>query len=31
MKPIVEFFLSHMANGGDYVFNQLENDPDVDV
>lgn len=31
MNPIVEFCLSNMAKGGDYVFNQLENDPDVDV
>ncbi|MBM9779494.1 DUF1450 domain-containing protein, partial [Staphylococcus aureus] len=26
MNPIVEFCLSNMAKGGDYVFNQLEND-----
>ena len=24
MNPIVEFCLSNMAKGGDYVFNQLE-------
>lgn len=28
---LVEFCISNMAKGGDYVYDKLENDPDVDV
>ncbi|MCU5745941.1 YuzB family protein [Staphylococcus sp. SQ8-PEA] len=31
MFPLVEFCVSNMAKGGDYVFNKLEEDPNVDV
>ncbi|MDW8555775.1 YuzB family protein [Staphylococcus xylosus] len=31
MNPIIEFCISNLAKGGDYVYNQLENDPCVDV
>ena len=31
MNPIVEFCISNLAKGGDYVYNQLENDPGIDV
>ena len=31
MNPIVEFCISNMARGGQYVYDQLEEDPDVDV
>ena len=31
MFPLVEFCISNMAKGGDYVYDKLENDPDVDV
>ncbi|MCY1577088.1 YuzB family protein [Staphylococcus pettenkoferi] len=31
MFPLVEFCVSNMAKGGDYVYNKLEEDPEVDV
>ncbi|BCU51864.1 uncharacterized protein YuzB (UPF0349 family) [Staphylococcus auricularis] len=31
MNPIVEFCISNMAKGGDYVYNELDKDPNVDV
>ncbi|MCE5089259.1 DUF1450 domain-containing protein [Staphylococcus devriesei] len=31
MFPLVEFCISNMAKGGDYVYDKLDNDPDVDV
>ena len=31
MFPLVEFCISNMAKGGDYVYDKLESDPEVDV